>query len=355
MSPPSFDVLVVGLGPGGGAAAAAAAQAGARVLAIDRKKRVGEPVQCAEFIPMPLGRYAGGAGVLQQRITGMKSILPSGAVKESPYTGLMIDRAAFDRALATRAAGAGAELRLSWTLEGLEPRQRVATVREGKRRREIVYRALIAADGPMSRVARILGLPAQRVVHSRQYMVPLLQPLHDTMIWLSPAYPGGYAWLFPRGESANLGVGIDLEYCRDLRHPLDELHGQLAAAGVVGSEIRRRTGGAIPVGGMRERLAVGEILFVGDAAGLTHPITGAGISAAVLSGEEAGAAAARWLGGGEGALERYEETVRELFGPTIERALRTRESVAWMWKTPAAELDERQRRGWIAFEEYFAF
>ncbi|HEX9180936.1 MAG TPA: NAD(P)/FAD-dependent oxidoreductase [Burkholderiales bacterium] len=355
MSGQPWDVLVVGLGPGGGAAAAAAAGAGARVLAFDRKKQGGEPVQCAEFIPMALGRYAGGAGVLQQRITGMKSILPSGAIEDSPYRGLMIDRAAFDRALATRAAGAGAELHLNWTLEGLDPVRRIASVRDGRLRREIGYRFLIAADGPNSRVARLLGLPAQRVVHSRQYLVPLLQPLTDTMIWLSPAYPGGYAWLFPRGETANLGVGIDFEFSRDLRHPLDELHGQLVTAGVVGAEIRRRTGGAIPVGGMRERLVVGEVLFVGDAAGLTHPITGAGISAAVLSGEEAGAAAARRVAGKLGALEDYDETVRELFGPTIERALRTRESLNWMWKAPAVGLDESQRRGWIAFEEYFAF
>ena len=355
MSARECDVLVVGLGPGGGAAAAVAAEVGARVLAMDKKKQVGEPVQCAEFIPMPLGRYAGGAGVLQQQIAGMKSILPSGAVKDTPYKGLMIDRAAFDRALATRAAGAGAELCLACTLEGLDRERRVATVKEGKTRREIAYQALVAADGPYSRVARLLGLPAQRVVHSRQYLVPLLQPLDDTMIWLSPAYPGGYAWLFPRGETANLGVGIDFEFSRDLRHPLDELHQQLAAAGVVGKQIRRRTGGAIPVGGIRERLVVGETLFVGDAAGLTHPITGAGISAAVLSGEEAGRAAARWVAGDAGALAGYEEAVRELFGPTLERALRTRESVAWMWKTPAGTLDENQRRGWIAFEEYFAF
>lgn len=355
MSIERCDVLVVGLGPGGGAAAAAAAEAGARVLAIDRKQQVGEPVQCAEFIPMPLGRYAGGAGVLQQQIAGMRSILPSGAVEDTPHRGLMIDRAAFDRALATRAAGAGAQLRLNCALEELDPGRRVATVREGKRRQEIGYRVLVAADGPNSRVARLLGLPAQKVVHSRQYLLALLQPMDNTLIWLSPAYPGGYAWLFPRGATANLGVGIDFEFSRDLRGPLDELHAQLVAQGTVGREIRRRTGGAIPVGGMRERLAVGEVLFVGDAAGLTHPITGAGISAAVQSGEEAGRMAARWLAGDAGALAAYEEAVRELFGPTLERALRTRESVAWMWKTPAAALDENQRRGWIAFEEYFAF
>ena len=58
------DVLVIGLGPAGSAAAAAAASHGLRVIAIDRKKVIGESVQCAEFIPLPLARHAQGAGIL---------------------------------------------------------------------------------------------------------------------------------------------------------------------------------------------------------------------------------------------------------------------------------------------------
>ncbi len=354
MNEADCDVLVVGLGPGGGAATGAAAGHGARVIALDKRRRVGEPVQCAEFIPMPLGRYVAGEPVLQQRISGMRSFLPSGAVKDSPFSGLMIDRAAFDQALADRARAAGAELRLQSRLESVDFHERVARVRQGGRRWEVRYRVLVAADGPMSKVAGLLGLPPQRVAHSRQYTVPLRRSLTETMVWLSPAYPGGYAWLFPRGSSANLGLGIDEAFGGNLKTPLDDLHRKLVAAGLVGPEILRRTGGAIPLGGMRGALVTGDVVLAGDAAGLTHPITGAGISAAVLSGEEAGRAAARWIAGECGALLEYEETVRELFGPAIERALRTRESLKWTWGTPAAATDEQQRRGWIAFEEYFA-
>ena len=58
MSAVSCDVLVVGLGPAGGAAAAAAAKLGLRVVGVEKKRVVGVPVQCAEFIPLPLGRHA---------------------------------------------------------------------------------------------------------------------------------------------------------------------------------------------------------------------------------------------------------------------------------------------------------
>lgn len=349
------DVLVVGLGPAGGAAAWAAASRGMRVVAIEKKKTIGVPVQCAEFVPVPIGRYARSQGILKQHIAGMQTVLPSGETRHSSFPGYMVDRAAFDQGLAAMAEEAGAQIRVQTALEELDTERNVARVRDADGSHAIHYHLLIAADGPYSKVADLIGLPRQKVVHSRQYAVPLLREMADTTIWLSGEYPGGYAWLFPRGAEANLGIGIDYDYGRDAKHPLDKLHEQLVLQGTVGPTILRRTGGGIPVGGMRERLAVGQVLFAGDAAGLTHPITGAGIAAAVLSGEHAGEAVAQWPAKGQQALDDYDEEIRDIYGPTIERALRVRESLNWIWKTPAADEDAEQRRGWIAFEEYFAF
>ena len=72
-------------------------------------------------------------------------------------------------------------------------------------------------------------------------------------------------------------------------------------AGLRPAQAIHLTGGLIPVGGQaaRDRPASGivPVLLAGDAAGLTNPVTGAGIEAAVRSGELAGAAAASWLAG----------------------------------------------------------
>jgi len=351
----STDVLVVGLGPAGGAMAAAAAACGLKVIAIDRKKAVGEPVQCAEFIPLPLAPHARGPGVLQQRITGMKSMLPSGAVTTSPFPGLMVDRAAFDRALAREAQRAGAELVLASSLRGVDAAINVAHIATPAGNVDIRYRVLAAADGPHSAVARELGLAPLTTVSTRQYTVSLTRPYRDTDIWLCDAYPGGYAWLFPKGAHANLGLGIDPRLERDLKTPLDARHRQLVAAGRVGTEIFYRTGGAIPVGGLRERLAVGNVMFAGDAAGLTHPITGAGIAAAVISGEYAGRAAGRYVRDDDrGALAEFEADMRDQFAAPLARAVARRRELNRIWHTPAAHEDAPHRRGWIAFPEYFA-
>lgn len=348
------DVLVVGLGPAGGAAALAAAQGGLRVAAVECREEVGVPVQCAEFIPLPLARHAMPEGVLQQRIQGMTSHLPSGRAENSVSPGLMIDRAAFDQALARQAEERGARLYLNSRLIGLDGAGSSAVVAGPQGEMRFDCRLLVAADGPHSFVARSLGLPRLETLHARQYTVPLLEASEETEIWLSPDYPGGYAWLFPKGGVANLGLGVDKRYGADPKVLLDALHSDLIEQGRVGEAILRRTGGAIPVGGLRRNLVVGNVLFVGDAAGLTHPVTGAGIAAAVVSGERAGQAAVAWLlERDENALMDFEEDIRDRFGASLERAVARRAWLGQYWGTPAASDDKIQRRGWTVFPEYF--
>ena len=350
----SVDVLVVGLGPAGGSAAISAARSSLKVMAIDRRQNVGLPVQCAEFVPMPMSKHVQGEGVLLQSIDAMKSILPSGEVMHSDFPGLMIDRARFDQALAIEATQHGAGIYQNSTMVELDPENHCAKVKTPDGDLMVEYKLLIAADGPHSFVAHALGLPPLETIATRQYTVPLMQPYEDTDVWLSDEYPGGYAWLFPRGKMANLGLGGDKSFLADLKIPLDALHKELQHQGVIGEEILSRTGGAIPVGGLRRKLVMENILFVGDAAGLTHPITGAGIAAAVISGQRAGQAAGDWVQGNNGnALENYEEEIRDQYEPVLLRAVERRRWLNNHWHTEFANSDVMHRRGWIAFPEYF--
>ncbi len=344
----SCDVLVVGLGPAGGAAALAAAEAGLRVIALERRNEIGRPVQCAECVPAAMGRLVRRTGCEVQRVDAMQTVLPSGASVDSPFRGIMIDRARLDAGLARSAEEAGARLLLGWRFDALDAGAGRVRCRNAQGAREISYRLLIAADGPFSPVADALGLPSQPVALARQVTVPLLQPLARTEVYLSPDYPGGYGWLFPKGGTANLGVGVAREAGHLLRPRLHDLHRRLAGEERVGGGILARTGGGIPVGGLRPKLVVGNVMLVGDAAGLTHPVTGAGIHPAVTSGEAAGRAAARWLVGDAAALESYGAGMEELFGPSLARALRRRGELR------GREGDEGAlRRAWVAFPDYY--
>ena len=354
MADAEVDILVVGLGPGGGSAAAKAAAAGWRVLAVDRRKAVGEPVQCAEFLPNPMLRHGNLPGVLVQKITGMKTFLPSGEQEASDFPGLMIDRANLDKAVAEEAEVEGADLRLATRLLALDPAKGEARLKGPEGEYTVAARVVIGADGPHSQVAQAAGLPPQKTVHTRQHTLPLRDRYADTDIYLSDDFPGGYGWVFPKGEVANVGLGIDRRFGDDLGTPLEGLVAELAERGLVENRVLGRTGGSIPVGGLRPMVHDGPVLLVGDAAGLTHPITGAGIPAALVSGERAGEAAAEYLAEADAeALADFEEDVRDQFETSVNRGVARREELERVWGTPGARADRPHRRGWIAFSEYF--
>lgn len=331
-----IDLLIIGLGPAGARAAAAAASRGARVVAVDRKREPGVPVQCAEFVPALIGSSIDGLGAcVRQRIDAMETFVESETPDHTaPFPGQMLDRA-------------GADCRFGVAVRSLA-RDATVTLSDGTC---LVPRVIIGADGPRSIAGRAIGQVNRALVETRQVTVPLAAPHAATDIFLSAAIPGGYGWLFPKGDVANLGAGVAPAHKRALKEIVDSLHERLVAEGRVGRRILARTGGAIPVGGAltpRGRLGCVPVLLAGDAAGLANPVTGAGIAAAAQSGALAGEAAALFLDGHDTALVDYEDELDALFGAALVRALHRREELLRSAPSPAA-----LRRAWIAYPEYW--
>ncbi|MFV0367939.1 MAG: geranylgeranyl reductase family protein [Hyphomicrobiaceae bacterium] len=348
------DVLVVGLGPAGAKAAAAAASAGASVLAVDRKKQAGVPVQCAEFVPRMIGMEVGEVSrSCLQPIGAMETYAGDGAAHVMPdFTGVMIDREKFDRALVDEALAAGADCRFGILVRAIRP-DGVVLLSNGS---EVAPSVIIGADGPRSLVGRMICSQNTELVETRQIQVRLCHPHHATDIFLSAGIPGGYAWLFPRGEVANLGLGIAPAWRHLLKPALDDLHEHLVSEGRVGSELLGCTGGAIPVGGLRQtagRLGRTQVLLAGDAAGLTNPVTGAGIPSAVISGRQAGVSAAQIIAGEPAAAEKYAEELSDLFAPALDRGLARRRALMDIYNAGHEPAEADLKRNWIAFPEYW--
>lgn len=348
------DVLVVGLGPAGAAAAASAARASARVIAIDRKAVAGVPVQCAEFVPLPLGGEVSIMTSECQPISAMLTAIEGDAPDLTQnFRGQMIDRARFDASLVTRAQEAGADCRFATALTALS-QDGIATLANGG---AIAAHMIIGADGPRSRVGKAIGRVNSELVETRQMTVPLMIAHDATDIFLSAGLPGGYAWLFPKGDIANLGLGVAPQHRKQLKPLLESLRQRLIAEGRIGARVLGHTGGPIPVGGMLEPFTTrGErmVLLTGDAAGLANPITGAGIPAAVISGRMAGETALPWLSGNRNAGANYAEELKEYFGASLARALARRRELLAKFKGEAAPSKADLRRGWIAYPQYWA-
>lgn len=350
----AVDVLVVGLGPAGASAARAAAEAGASVLAIERRAKAGEPVQCAEFVPSFLGRDT--AAVDRARVQGIEAMtteVPAEPASIEPsFTGHMIDRARFDQALAAEARRAGAQTDYGVSLRTIDEEGN-SKLSNGT---SVAAAVIVGADGPRSRVGATIGRVNTELSETRQIRVPLAKPCKSTDIFLSEEYPGGYGWLFPKGSVANLGLGLAPEWKSQLRRLLSTLHLRLIAEGRVGRDVLNLTGGPIPAGGMLEpvgRRGVAHVLLAGDAAGLANPITGAGIQAAVLSGRLAGEAAARLAGGDTRGVEDYREELSELIGPSLKRALDRRRRLMSIHAAGGMPDLSDLKRAWIAFPEYW--
>jgi digeranylgeranylglycerophospholipid reductase len=347
------DVIVVGLGPAGARAANAAAAEGKKVIALDRKREAGTPVQCAEFIPTMVGQeLAQLDAVTHQRIRAMETYIENTPRDRTDnFPGRMISREAFDRRLVEDAVSAGVECRFGVKVDEIADDGGVR-LSSGEMLHAPV---LIGADGPRSRVGAAIDQVNSEIVESRQITVPLKKAHDATDIFLTDQLPGGYAWLFPRGDVANLGAGVTA-CARDLlKDFLNDLHDDLAAQGRVGSEVLSYTGGPIPVGGRlfaHGNLGDVAVILAGDACGLANPVTGGGISSAVISGELAGDAAVAWLDDDAESLDEYESELSAIFDPALNRAVtRRHELLDALEKGDMTTHDFR--RGWIAYAEYW--
>lgn len=344
------DVLVVGGGPAGASAARAAAAAGAGVLVVDRRRTIGRPVQCAEHIPALLLRDVPAAvDTVVQRVRGMRTIVCGEPAGDMDAPGCMVDRDRFDRALAADAERAGARILTAVAAVGVQDGAIVLRPRGGPPMR-LRPQVVVGADGPLSIVRRWAGIARPPLVPAAQARVRLARPMDTTEVYLDPAYRAGYAWLFPKGDLANAGVGFVPE-------PGGPSPGALLARVLTMLRDRGRIAGPstahhagwIPVAPV-DRSVEGKFLLAGDAAGQAHPVTGAGIAAAVACGRMAGEWAARAAAAGDiGVLNGYEEEWRDLFGATLARAAAKRRTMEAGWERFA----EIIRSCWIGFDEYY--
>jgi len=328
------DVLVVGAGPAGSIAALEAARAGAagglRVTLIERDRAVGAPVRCAEGVgDAGLREFANpdGAPWVARKITRVIFLAPDDTeVKVAEReVGWVLDRTRFDAALATDAVLAGADLLVGTEATDMtrEPdgRWRVS-VRGPDGRTSCRARVVIGADGVETMVGRWAGLdtrvPARDMESCAQYVVQGIDFDPDA-IYLQfgdRIAPGGYAWLFPKGERvANVGLGL-VALKTDGRNARQYLDAWIARRYPGGARTGYTVGGVIVHTTIRRTFAAG-VLLAGDAAHMINPLSGGGIVNAMKAGRLAGriaAAAVREGDTSERRLSTYHDEWMALLG-----------------------------------------
>jgi digeranylgeranylglycerophospholipid reductase len=306
---PEVDVLVVGGGPTGLVAAweAALHAPGAAVTLVERDRAIGAPVRCAEGVGAAGLREfldPDGAPWISRRITKVIFVAPDDTevVVEGKDTGYVLDRTRFEPVLAERAARAGAEVLVGTEVAGLrrDGAGWEATVRSARGEERWRARVVIGADGVESMVGRWAGLEtrvaARDMESAAQYVMSGVRCDPDAIyLQFSRRWaPGGYAWVFPKGEGvANVGLGIKALDAdgRTARAYLDAWVAHRCPQAVVTGYT---VGGVISAVTVR-RTATDGVLLAGDAAHMINPLSGAGIVTGMKAGRLAGRHAARAL------------------------------------------------------------
>lgn len=345
------DILIIGGGPAGSSACIEASKAGLNTVVVERKTKIGEPVRCAGYIPsLLLNEFVIKGEFIIQSVESMVSILPDGSKHSLRAPGYLIDRSIFDRALYEMAISHGGQYLLGTRAIGLE--DGMVKVKDPNGRTSWIRpKVIIGADGPHSKASSWIGIKLSDMVVAIQAKVTLLQPLNHTLIFLKEEYFGGYGWLFPRGQEANVGIGIKKSQVinRDIHMLLHELIQEIKKQGIIEDDPKNITAGWIPVKPSLNFVSK-NIMLVGDAAGHTHPITGAGIYQAVSGGRIAGLVASKAIKEKNmNLLKEYQREFTDIFYDSLMKARNKRELMESNWDM----LNDVIRRCWVGFREYY--
>ena len=276
-----FDVAVIGGGPAGSQVAYKLAAMGHGVVVVEQKARLGEPVCCTGIISQEcVSSLAIDDSLILRRANSAKVFSPSGRLlnlwRPEPQASI-VDRAAFNVALASRAQGEGVEYVLNSPVRGIEVGNDGVSIEvepKGGGFSLIEARAVVIATGFGSKLVEGFGLGriGDFVIGAQAEVATT--GVDEVEVYLGQEVaPGFFAWLVPTSPQKAL-VGL-----LSRRRPglyLKKLISYLLAQGKIASAEVELSYGGVPLQPLARTYSQ-RLMVVGSAAGQVKPTTGGGI------------------------------------------------------------------------------
>lgn len=327
-----YDAIVVGAGPAGSTTARVCAEQGLSVLLLDKAEFPrdkpcggGVTIRAAELLPFDISpvteRVVDGMYLSARQSNGFGRRYPRDLIYFTQRTKL-------DALLVEKATSAGAILRERATVRSVERGPNSVVVRSSDE--TFQARALVGADGANGVTAKMAGLQvslalgvaleanveAKKGWDSRSGPDPGFPTQWEHIFGLDiGTTPGGYGWIFPKSDHLNIGIGSWKYFGPNLR---GKLEGLARYYGFDPSSLSRPRGHHLPMRNPNSALAEGNVLLVGDAAGLLDPLTGEGIYAGIWSGIAAAKHLQRYVSGESANLNGYQQEVELGLLPDLE-------------------------------------
>ncbi len=279
-----YDVVIVGAGPAGAFLGYLLALKGVKVLIVDKKA---------------FPRYKACGGGITQRASKVLPFDFSHVVEDETYTAKllyrdqllygntmdypiirMVMRDKFDNYLVEKAVSTGAVFQDQTEFKSLSGR--IGDLSVNTTKGIFSTHIVIGADGANTRVAKALDLTLKRdvmvAVEGEVYPdnTDLLDHYMGTAHYDFGVVPEGYGWIFPKKDHLSVGIGSFSGKLKDWKQCF-ESYLALKKLGL-GVRIHPLKGHLIPFRPQKgDILGSPKGLLVGDAAGITDPITGEGI------------------------------------------------------------------------------
>jgi geranylgeranyl reductase family protein len=317
----TYDAAIIGAGPAGSTLAYCLAQRGIKSALIDKEKfprnkvcAGGLPARVLEILPFDI------TPVIEKELSQvaftqkLKALFTRAYHKPLLYT---VNRERFDDFLVQKAEEIGVDFLESQKVQEVRLESGAWTV---KTTHGIIRAALlVGADGAQSFVAKNLLLkPSNSFHYGLQVEVPIrllreAQRLEKGIVLDWGSFEDSYGWIFPKRETASIGVGGPRGMGKQLKLYLYDLLRRYA----ISPEDHNLAAHLIPHRVRPSPIATERALLIGDAAGLVDFWTGEGIFYAIKSSLIAAEQIEGFLHGQFYSLKGYEAAVDRDIAPEI--------------------------------------